>query len=154
MITDPIAALSALQQAARVVARLLSGLEAVSVTVRVAHEIDLITLAVLPGDGDETEPPALPPPPPPRGWDFSTSVPRFDGTLVPIHGRQGDLLRVLALADGPLTIDGLRKAWGTYPAEETTVRWTIGKLRESLAAHFKLEETIASGPAGYSLLMK
>ncbi len=157
MVTDSIAALIALQDAARAVARLLSpGLEAVSVTVRVAHEIDLITIAVLPGDEAEEvlvpEPPALPPP---RGWAFGENSARFDGKPVAIHGRQLDLLRVLAAAVDPVKLDGLRAAWGTYPAEETTVRWTIGKLRESLALAFPgFEDPVTNGPGGYSLAIR
>jgi hypothetical protein len=89
------------------------------------------------------------------GWDFSRPTPRFDGTVVPIHGRKLDVLKVLAASPVPLTILQLKAAWHDYEAEDGTVRWTIGDLRRTLRELFTdLDDPVHNGPEGYSLTIR
>ena len=156
----PLQAFVNLQAAAIAAGKLVGpGIRIIHVAIFAEDVGEVLRLAVLGDEAEEAssfaaEPPPLPAPAP-RGWNLFGSIARFDGEPVAIHGRQLDLLRILASADDPLSIAGLRAAWGDYTPEETTIRWTIGKLRESLLAAFPgLEDPVTNGPAGYSLAIR
>ncbi len=86
------------------------------------------------------------------GWDFAGPVPRFDGAIVPVHGRKADLLRVLAGANGPLTTEQLRPAWDGSIVEESAIRWQVMELRKALKLLFPgLEQPVLTTPEGYLL---
>ena len=92
------------------------------------------------------------------GWSFTPTGPAFEGNRVPIRGRQLDVLRCLVDAAEPMTAHDLRrKCWGGYPAEESTVRWTVNELRKSLKAAFQDwpggDPIVASGD-GYWLALR
>lgn len=90
-----------------------------------------------------------------EGWDFAPGETRFDGVLIPIHGQKLALLKVLAEADGPLTVEQLKVAWLDGIAEDGTIRWTLGELRKALKLLFPgLDDPITSGPEGYSLALR
>ena len=109
----------------------------------------------IPNDGGDVWPTPESLATPKAGWDFSGAVPRFDGAIVSIHGKKLDLLRLLVEANSPLSIDKLRAAWDGYPAEESTIRWTLGELRKSLTQLFPgLEEPVPSGPGGYTIAIR
>jgi hypothetical protein len=161
--TDP---LHRLQQAAAASARVIDpGSVAGSVIVLDTHGRKLIELAVPassasppPALGDEfatpfpvtREEPATP------GWSFTPTGPKFDGQPIPIRGRQLDVLRLLIRAEGPLSYAALRAAWGGYPAEESTVRWTVNELRKTLRTAFPDWETdpISASGDGYLLMIR
>jgi hypothetical protein len=91
------------------------------------------------------------------GWDFSKGIPRFDGGQVPIGGRPGEVLKVLAEADGPVKLEVIRKTiWGDYPIGDGTVRFAIAELRRKLAEAFPTWEGDAVGTSthGYTLLLR
>ncbi len=90
------------------------------------------------------------------GWDFSGTVPRYDGEPVPITGRKLDVLKVLAGEAGPVSAERLRDAWAGYMVEETTIRWTIGELRKALKVSFPAfdEDPIGTDGSGYSLRIR
>lgn len=94
---------------------------------------------------------------PKPGWDFTTAGPLFDGEPVAIRGRQLDVLRALAEAEGPLSVGMLRKqCWAGYPAEESTVRWTVNELRKTLKTLFASWEgdIISADGDGYTLTLR
>src|SRR6185503_7916522 len=95
------------------------------------------------------------PPPVADGWDFSEPMPRYGGVVVPIKGQRLSLLKLLAEAPGPLTVEQLKAAWEDGIAEEGTVRWTILKLKEALKSLFpQVAEPITNGEGGYSLALR
>ncbi len=145
-----------LQSAARLAGRHVApGVQIGRVTLTDISGEKVLHLTIPPAGTDEpvaidTTPELLP------GWSFSGGTARFDGTDVPIRGRKLDVLRVLACADGPLRFDDLRPAWGGYPAEESTIRWTLAELRKDLKRLFtELDgDPIESGTAGYTLVIR
>lgn len=98
----------------------------------------------------------VPPPvaasPPPDGWDFSRAVPHHNGKPIEIHGIRAGLLRVLAEAEGPLTLAAIRSRWETQ-AEDGTIRWHLARLRTSLSRYFK-PPTVEYTPSGYVLRVR
>lgn len=89
-----------------------------------------------------------------RGWDFSDTIPRLDGTIVPVSGRNAEVLKVLAESRGPVPGKVLRDALDPHMSEGT-VRWHISSLRDALKTMFPgLEEPIETTPEGYSLQIR
>lgn len=87
------------------------------------------------------------------GWDFSRSVPRFEGVEYPISGRQLKVLKILAEADGPVPVEDLRAAWDGYNAGDGTIRELVRELKLKLKKLFPARESepIESTGAGYAL---
>lgn len=87
------------------------------------------------------------------GWDFSRTVPRFDGAECAIHGRPLAVLRMLAEADGPVSVEDLRAAWDGYQAGDSTIRSMVGELRKKMQKLFPMWEgdVLPSTGAGYEL---
>lgn len=88
------------------------------------------------------------------GWDFSEAVPRFDGTIVPVHGRKAEILRLLAESKTPLLAKTIRDALDPHMSEGTA-RWHVGDLRDALAALFPgLADPIETTGEGYVLHLR
>lgn len=90
------------------------------------------------------------------GWDFSGTLPRFDGTECMIHGRPLAVLKMLAEADGPVKVEDLRRAWDGYQAGDSTIRSMVVELRKTLKRLFPSWEgdLVASTGAGYALELR
>lgn len=93
---------------------------------------------------------------PESGWSFFNNRPFYDGKPIDITGQKLRLLRVIAEAEGPLSVDDLRaKAWRDSRTEEVTIRWSVGELRKELRKLFDFEDDpIPNGPDGYTLALK
>lgn len=88
------------------------------------------------------------------GWDFTGPVPRFDGTLVQLHGRKAEILKLLVDARGPVPAKIIRDALDAHMSEGTA-RWHVGDLRDALAVLFPgLDEPISTTPEGYLLQIR
>lgn len=155
-------ALRRLQDAAREYAKLVHGEASPRRVIILDEHRERIAEVRIPACAGESLPavgpvPTLPPTAAQQGWDFSEPWPRLDGTLLKISGKPLELLKVLAAAKGPMSVDELRrKAWPEYLAEDITIRWTIGKLKALLKAEVPLcEEPITTRPeGGYVLTLR
>ena len=89
------------------------------------------------------------------GWSERNGKIYFDGTPIPLAGRQLDLLRVLIEKESA-TVDELRPAWKGSIVEESTIRWTVGELKKSLKKLFGdfPGDLIKSSGEGYSLQLR
>lgn len=140
-----------LQAAARRYARhVLPGSVPRSLIIRDEHR-EMIAQVRVPACAGEVEPvsPEVRP-----GWDFSKKIPRFDGAECPdIAGRPLAVLRVLAEAAGPVSVEELRAAWDGYSADDSTIRGAVAALRKKLEKLWPDWEgdLIVSTGAGYGL---
>jgi hypothetical protein len=115
------------------------------------------------GDSGEFQvpgvPEAVPAPgawPPPTGWGFQPGRFAYDGKAYPLSGRPLQILRLLAEAAGPITVDEIRRAiYAGYDADDTTITSQISRLRsilrELLELPADLNPVMASGDGGYTL---
>jgi hypothetical protein len=113
-----------------------------------------VTIAITPRDiktaAEESLTPEVRP-----GWDFTSHVAKFDGQPIQIFGRKLGLLRVLAEATGPITIQQMKAGWHDYDPEDGSVRWTVGDLRKTLKQFFpECEDPISNDDSGYTLTIK
>ena len=127
-----------------------------SVVLKDRHGFDVAALPVPDGDDPAAaEPITASAPLAVAGWDFAGPVPRFDGTLVPVHGRKASVLRVMVESSRPMNVDDLRPAWEGTIVEEGSIRWMVADLRKALKVLFPgLEDPIASSPEGYVLQIR
>lgn len=141
-----------LQAAARRYAKhVLPGVAARSLVIRDEHRepIAQVRIPACAGGEAEVAAPEVRP-----GWDFSHRIPRFDGTECPdIAGRPLAVLRVLAEAAGPVSVEELRAAWDGYSADDSTIRGAVASLRKKLEKLWPDWEgdLIVSTGAGYGL---
>lgn len=153
MPTDP---LHDLQSAARRYARhVLPGSVARRIIIVDEHR-ERIAEVRIPACEDRDAAPSLVPDVRP-GWDFTSRIARYDGTECPdIVGRPLAVLRVLAEANGPVSVDELRAAWDGYQADESTIRGAVASLRRKLAKLWPdwEGEIIVSTGAGYGLELR
>jgi hypothetical protein len=111
----------------------------------------------IPAGIDVDMPTPFPPTREPKpGWDFPPSGPKYDGRPVKIQGRQREVLKALAAAEGPLMVDQLAAAWADYKPEPGTVRGVVIELRKTLKNLFPEweGETIEATGEGYTLLLR
>lgn len=154
MNTDPV---RSLQLAARVAGRHVApGIQIVRVVlIDVSGERVLAVNVPL---GEASEGPTIDATPEPRpGWDFAGKV-KFDGTTVPITGRKVAVLKLLAEARKPLTVDDLKAAWDGDEVSDENVRWTVGELRKLLLKEFPdwtgTDPIKGTKGEGYELMVK
>jgi hypothetical protein len=118
--------------------------------------LDVTVPLVCPSPDGAGEVAAAPPPPRP-GWDVDDRRALFDGEPVRVAPSRLVLLRVLVVAEGPLSAKELNRLAFAGDSNEENVRFHVRKLRDELNAafpDFKEDGDVLPGEGGYRLAVR